>query len=127
MDRADITDRHDWDPALDAVSAAPGNHRVLFENASLRVLEVTLAAGEEEPLHHHRWPSVFIFDQVQGPVHDIAPDGRVLPPDRDVLRAVQDWDGRGCLVVHMAPQPVGRVLNASGKAVHGIRVEVKDI
>jgi hypothetical protein len=25
----------------------------------------------------------------------------------------------------MAPQPVGRVFNASGKTIHGIRVEMK--
>jgi hypothetical protein len=28
-------------------------------------------------------------------------------------------------VVNMAPQPAGRVFNASGKTVHGIRVEMK--
>ena len=33
-----------WDPALDAVIAAPANHKVVFENDRLRVLEVTLRA-----------------------------------------------------------------------------------
>ena len=42
-----------WDPALDAVVAAPANHKVLFENDQLRVLEVTLEPEEEEPTHHH--------------------------------------------------------------------------
>ncbi len=114
-----------WDPALDAVVAAPANHRVLFENERLRVLEVILGPDEEEPVHHHRWPSVFVFDQVQPPLHDFTPDGAMLPPNRDVIRAVETWDGKGCLVVHMAPQPAGRVLNASGKLVHGIRIEMK--
>jgi hypothetical protein len=126
-----MTDKHassdpsTWDLALDAVVAAPANHRVLFENDRLRVLEVTLEPDEEEPVHHHRWPSVFVFDAVQGPIHDIAPDGTPLPPNRDVITAVQHWDGKGCLVVHMAPQAAGRVLNASGKTIHGIRVEMK--
>lgn len=120
-----VFDLSTWDPALDAVVAAPANHRVLFENDRLRVLEVTLEPGDEEPTHHHRWPSVFVFDQVQGPVHDVAPDGTVLPPNRDVMQALQAWDGTGCLVVRMAPQPPGRVQNASGKTVHGIRVEMK--
>ncbi len=114
-----------WDPALDAVVAAPKNHKVIFENDNLRVLEVTLEAGEEEPTHHHRWPSVFVFDQVQGPIHDLAPDGTMLPPNRDVMQAIQAWDGKGCLVVNMAPQPPGKVLNESGKLVHGIRIEMK--
>lgn len=116
---------HDWDPALDAVAAAPRHHRVLFENDNLRVLEVTLEPQDEEPLHHHRWPSVFVFDQVGGPIHDFAPDGTQMPDNRDVIRAVQAWDGKGCLVVHMEPQPLGRVFNASPVTVHGIRIEMK--
>lgn len=114
-----------WDPALDAVVAAPRHHIVLFENDNLRVLEVILDSGDEEPVHHHRWPSVFVFDAIQGPIHDISPDGEVLPPNRDVMQALQAWDGQGCLVVKMAPQPPGRVHNLSGKRVHGIRIEMK--
>jgi hypothetical protein len=114
-----------WDPALDAVIADPKHHKVLFESERLRVLDVTLEPNDEEPVHHHRWPSVFVFDQVQGPVHDFAPDGTQLPPNRDVIKAIEAWDGQGCLVVNMAPQPAGRVLNASGKTLHGIRVEMK--
>jgi hypothetical protein len=114
-----------WDPALDAVIAAPRQHKVLYENDNIRVLEVTLDSEDEEPVHHHRWPSVFVFDQVQGPVHDYLPDGTQLPPNRDVMQAIQAWNGQGCLVVHMAPQAAGRVYNASGKTIHGIRVEMK--
>ena len=101
------------------------DHRVLFENDSLRVIEVTLEAGDEEPVHHHRWPSVFVFDEIEPPIYDCAPDGTQLPPNRDVIVAVNAWNGQGCLVVHMAPQPAGRVLNASGKTLHGIRIEMK--
>ena len=120
-----MTTQHTWDPALDAVAAAPKHHKVLFENENLRVLEVTLEPEDEEPVHHHSWPSVFILDQIQGPIHDISPDGKTLPPNRDVIKALQAWDGTGCLVVNMAPQPAGRVYNASGKTLHGIRVEMK--
>jgi len=78
----------EWPPELDAVVAAPRHHRVVYENEHLRVLEVTLGPGDEEPVHHHRWPSVFVFDQVAGPVHDLAPDGTQLPDNRDVIRAI---------------------------------------
>lgn len=45
----------------DAVQAAPGSHRVIFENALVRVLEVTVPpTGTSEPMHHHRWPSFFL-------------------------------------------------------------------
>ncbi|MGI9522210.1 MAG: hypothetical protein ACR2PG_11230, partial [Hyphomicrobiaceae bacterium] len=73
----------------------------------------------------HRWPSVFVFDSIHGDVHDIAPDGTQLPPSRDVMRAIEAWDGKGNLVVNMAPQPLGRVSNSGSKSVHGIRVELK--
>ena len=123
-DRAN-SDPLSWDPALDAVTAAPKQHKVLFENERLRVLEVTLEGRDEEPVHHHRWSSVFVLDQVPGPVHDIAPDGTPLPPNRDVIKAIQDWNGKGCLVVRMAPQPPGRVYNPSDEVIHGVRVEMK--
>jgi hypothetical protein len=45
---------------FDAVQVAPHSHRVLFENAFIRVLEVTVAPGTREPMHHHRWPSIFL-------------------------------------------------------------------
>ena len=124
-----VTDHNDpanWDPSLDAVLAAPANHKVLFENDRLRVLEVILEPEEEEPTHHHRWPSVFVFDQLEGPIHDMTPGGEITPPNRDVMKAIQAWDGKGCLVVHMAPQPAGRVFNASSKTLHGIRIEMKN-
>jgi len=35
-----------WDPALDAVIAAPKQHKVLFENERLRVLEITLEPND---------------------------------------------------------------------------------
>jgi hypothetical protein len=114
-----------WDAALDAVTAAPKHHNMLFENDRLRVLEVTLEPIDEEPIHHHRWPSVFVFDQIEGPIHDYSPEGQQLPPNRDVIKALQAWDHKGCLVVYMAPQPAGRVLNASTKTLHGIRIEMK--
>ena len=125
MSDTTASDPSTWDPALDAVAAAPAHHRVLFENDRLRVLEVTLEPNDEEPVHHHRWSSVFVLDAIKGPVHDISPEGETLPPNRDVMVALQAWDGQGCLVVHMAPQPAGRVLNASDRTLHGIRIEMK--
>jgi hypothetical protein len=124
---AENSDPSTWDTALDAVAAAPKHHKVLFENDNLRVIEVTLEPEDEEPVHHHRWPSVFVFDQVGGPIFDISPSGEQLPPNRDVMQAIQAWDGQGSLVVHMQPQPAGRVFNASGKTVHGVRIEMKNM
>ena len=49
-----------WPDELDAVRAAPNSRKVLFENAAVRVLEVTVPPGTKEPFHHHRLPSIFI-------------------------------------------------------------------
>ena len=52
-----------WPDSLDAVLAAPGSHRVLFENEQARVLEVTIGPGEREPEHTHARPSVMVVHE----------------------------------------------------------------
>jgi hypothetical protein len=39
------SDTSAWGPALDAVVAAPANHKVLFENDRVRVLELLQPFG----------------------------------------------------------------------------------
>ena len=51
------TDETEWPPHLEALVAAPANHRLLHEDDKVRVLEVTVQPSERENLHHHRWPS----------------------------------------------------------------------
>ena len=43
---------------LDGVIAAPGHHKVIFENDRVHVLETTIRAGEITPLHTHLAPTV---------------------------------------------------------------------
>ncbi len=50
-----------WTPGNDALAAAPQNHKLLFENDEVRVLEVTVQPGVREPLHAHRYPSVLFI------------------------------------------------------------------
>jgi len=45
------------------VAAAPGDHTVVLENAYVRVLDLTVAPGEREPLHAHCRPSVMYLMQ----------------------------------------------------------------
>jgi hypothetical protein len=53
-------DKTGFPNGFDAVEAAPQGHKVLFENAIVRVLQVEVARGTKEPMHHHRWPSIFV-------------------------------------------------------------------
>jgi len=58
---ASASEAADFPAGFDAVQAAPDSHRVIFENALVRVLEVTMPPnGQTEPMHHHHWPSFFI-------------------------------------------------------------------
>jgi len=52
-----MSNQQDWPDELDALSAAPQYHFLLFENEAVRVLETRVPAGETTPLHTHRWPS----------------------------------------------------------------------
>jgi hypothetical protein len=47
-----------WPDSLDALSAAPRHHTLLFENEHVRVLETRIPSGDRVPVHTHRWPSV---------------------------------------------------------------------
>jgi hypothetical protein len=54
------TDDTEWPPHLDALVAAPANHRLLFEDDTVPAPEVTVEPGERENLHHHCWPSLMV-------------------------------------------------------------------
>ena len=42
---------------LDAMTAAPGHHSVLFENDRVRVLDTRLSPGDRTPVHAREWPA----------------------------------------------------------------------
>jgi mannose-6-phosphate isomerase-like protein (cupin superfamily) len=46
------------DDELDGVIAAPGHHRVIFENELVRVIETTIRPGDSTPVHTHLAPQV---------------------------------------------------------------------
>ncbi|MEQ1730015.1 MAG: cytoplasmic protein [Vicinamibacterales bacterium] len=47
-----------WPADLDALQAAPAQHRLVLENARVRVLDTRIAPGETTPVHTHQWPAV---------------------------------------------------------------------
>ena len=47
-----------WPDSLDAVVAAPRSHGIIYEDEKVRILHVTVAPGQTEPIHSHRWRSV---------------------------------------------------------------------
>ena len=82
-----------WPDALDALTAAPDSHRLLFENDTVRVLETRIAPGETTQLHTHRWPGTlyvlsfghFVRRDAEGTVLVDSRAGGVLPAPETAL------------------------------------------
>jgi quercetin dioxygenase-like cupin family protein len=66
---------------LDAMTAAPDHHTVLFENDRVRVLDTRLGPGERTPVHAHEWPAALYVLSWSDFVR-CAPDGTVLVDSR---------------------------------------------
>ena len=96
---------------FDAVQAAPNSHRVLFENEFVRVLEVTLPPATTEPMHHHRWPSIFLNRDTGGRTAHLRyhlPDGSVrdIPAKETPVSESGQWR-----VAWMAPEAIHSLEN----------------
>jgi predicted metal-dependent enzyme (double-stranded beta helix superfamily) len=114
----DGTDPASWDPQLDAVTAAPQHHQVLYEDDLIRVVSVSIAPGLQEPVHHHRWPSVFVIDRLPRRMRDFDGDGQEIPLPVEVGAELP-------LVVKFLPQPAHSVRNEDDIPFHGTRIEFK--
>jgi mannose-6-phosphate isomerase-like protein (cupin superfamily) len=108
-----------WPDRLDAVAAAPGNHKVILENDRIRVLSVTVAPGENEPLHMHRMPSV-LYIIAEDDMQDFDANGKLLYDTRSQASPLKtpyaEW---------MPPQAPHSVVNRSKNPLRLIRVELK--
>ena len=68
---------------VDALKAAPGNHKIIFENEHVRVLEVAIAPHGKEPVHAHCWPST-LYVQQGGDIIDRDANGKILFDSRQL-------------------------------------------
>lgn len=119
----------DFPQGYDAVTAAPDSHRVIFENALVRVLEVTMPpAGKTEPMHHHHWPGFFLDWDTGGK----SPHIRYHQPG-DIVRDIPSTDTPahpGHWLVHwMKPEPMHAIETVesyhSPNDPPSVRVEIK--
>jgi len=113
-----VDDPSTWEPSMDAVTAAPENHKVLYEDEIVRVISVSVPPGTQEKPHHHRWPSVFVIDRMVK-LEDY--DGRT--GERIPLPVPEQFEPP--LTVKMLPQPAHFVRNIDTAAFHGTRIEFK--
>jgi hypothetical protein len=113
----------------DAVTAAPGSHKIIFENALVRVLEVTMPPpGKTEPMHHHHWPGFFLDWDTGGK----SPHIRYHQPGNVVrdVPSVESSVHAGHWSVHwMKPEPMHAIETvedySSSDDPPAVRVEIK--
>src|SRR5207247_3388674 len=103
---------------LDAMTAAPDHHDVLFENDRVRILDTRLPSGQRTPVHVHQWPAALY---VLGWSDFLRRDeqGTILVDSRD-------WSpptaGAGFWIEPLPPHSVENIGSAD---LHIIAVELK--
>lgn len=125
-------DKSDFPDGYDAMQSAPNSHEVIFENAFVRVLEVTIPpAGTTIPMHHHRWPSFFLDWDAGGATPHIRyhrPNGSVRDnPSKEAPAHPGKWS-----VQWMNPEPMHAIevveMPKSSTLTEGppsLRIEIK--
>jgi mannose-6-phosphate isomerase-like protein (cupin superfamily) len=110
--------------SYDAIVAAPDNHKVVFENEKVRVLEVTIKPGEKEPFHEHSMFSV--MNIITGAPLRITEatmqDGRLvtgktIEVGKDDFQPPPLW---------MPPQGLHSAENVGSVTFHAYRIELKE-
>jgi hypothetical protein len=109
-----------WPAELDAVKAAPGNHKVVLENDRVRVLDVTVAPGERENLHAHCRSSVMYLMQ-EGIYRDYDAKGKIAEEVKQAPPASQFP-----MTLWLEPQAPHAVHNLDARPTRLLRIELKD-
>jgi len=109
--------------SYDAIAAAPDNHRVVFENEKVRVLEVTIKSGEKEPFHMHPMPSVMtIITGAKLRITEASLEdgkiviGKTIEVGKDNFQPPPLW---------MPPQGLHSAENIGSAEFHAYRIELK--
>ena len=110
-----------WPDSMDAVAASPQNHRVLYEDENIRILEVTTQPGTKNNMHDHKWPSVFINDRMLPKGKDYTWDGKVTTRERSPADAPYP------LMRRMGPQEPHAFENLDTFPMHFYRMEFKKL
>ncbi len=110
-----------WPEELDALTAAPRHHKLLFENDIVRVLDTSIPAGEKTEIHTHKWPaSLYIVEWSDFIRYDM--EGNVMLDSRnfDKPPATQSALWTGPLEPHS-------LKNTGDNDLHVISVEIKNV
>ena len=107
-----------WPDSLDALAAAPEHHKLLFEDARVRVIDTRIAPGERTAIHTHRYPSI-LYVVSTGDFLRYDADGNVIADSRKMPPQVVPSAFR------FPPMPPHSVENIGSTLVHLVNVEFK--
>ena len=108
-----------WPEELDALTAAPHHHTLLFENEFVRVLDTRVPPGQTVPLHTHRWPSALYIRNWSDFVRRDA-EGLTVVDSRTIAKVPPEtvlWSG---------PLPPHTLENVGDSELRAISVELKN-
>lgn len=108
----------EYSDALDALTAAPQHHKLLFENESVRVLDSSIGPGETTGLHTHRWAGTLYVLSWSDFVRRDA-DGAVILDSRTISAVAP---GTALWSAPLAPHTLE---NVGGAELRVIAVELK--
>jgi len=101
---ANISKKWEWADNLDALIAAPDNHKVVYEDENVRILSVILDGKQSEPIHTHKWTSVMWISKPITPCqinsYKKNENGQLVVSDS--------------LVIEQMPTNIGQLINPEG-------------
>jgi quercetin dioxygenase-like cupin family protein len=101
--------------ATDGVLVAPENHKVLYEDADVRVIGVTVPPHSKETAHTHARPAILYIDE--------AATTRYTTPDTPDAKA--SAFRKVPITLRLKPEPLHAVENVGDTPFHAVRVELK--
>jgi mannose-6-phosphate isomerase-like protein (cupin superfamily) len=103
--------------ANDGVLVAPANHKVLYEDADVRVIEVTVLPHAREVMHTHARPAVMYFEE--------ASAQRYITPEHPDPKAYPAPVNFRPFVRRLKPEGLHAMENPGETRFRAIRVELK--
>jgi len=114
-----------WPEELDALRAAGEYHRLIFENARVRVLEVRIGPGQTVPVHTHRWPSLIRTESSSDFVRRDS-EGNVTFDSRQAASSLSNLQGGVPQAQWLEPIPPHSVENVGKSEIRLFTVEIKE-
>lgn len=113
-----------WPDSLDAMRAAPENHKLVYEDNDVRVLAVMLDGKKSEPTHTHKWKSIMWIAKPVVPCqidnYKRGDNGRLIKSDSLLIKEIPI--NLGQLIGPEGPTSITNLGSESGLAY---RVEFK--